>query len=127
MIFYKERKVKVMYEFLVQNPVIAAIFILIVVAITLFIVVKAMQAIGFEKIRGYVYEKFVEAEHEFQYGENTEKFEYVIQLARSHIPLPYSLFITESLLRKVIQAWFNLCKDLLDDGKLNGTGKEKEE
>ena len=115
-----------MYEFLSQNPVVAIIFMVIVVAVVIFLVVKAMQTIGMEKVREYVYHLFIEAEHEFQYGENTEKFEYVIELAKSAIPLPFNLFITESTLRSVIQTWFDLCKDLLDDGKFNGTGKDGE-
>ena len=87
------------------------------------LIVKEVQRIGLEKIRSHVYKLFVVAEHEFQYGDNTEKFEYVVNLARSAIPVPFNLFITESLLRKVVQAWFDLTKDLLDDGKMNGTGK----
>lgn len=94
------------------------------IALALYLLIKLVQKIGLEKIRSKVYELFLLAEHEFQYGENTEKFEYVINLARAAIPMPYSLFITESLLRKVVQAWFNLVKDLLDDGSLNGTGKD---
>ena len=93
------------------------------VALAVFLLIKTVQKIGLEKIRSKVYELFEEAEREFQHGENTEKFEYVINLAKAALPMPYSLFITESLLRKVVQAWFDLVKDLLDDGKLNGTGK----
>lgn len=92
------------------------------IALAVFLLIKLVQKIGLEKIRSKVYELFLLAEHEFQYGENTEKFEYVINLARAALPMPYSLFITESLLRKVVQAWFNLVKDLMDDGKFNGTG-----
>lgn len=116
-----------MYEFFVQNPIVTIIFMALVIAFVIFVLVKAMQTIGMEKIRGYVYNLFVEAEHEFDYGDNTQKFEYVIQLARSAIPLPFNLFITEALLRKVVQLWFNLCKDLLDDGRLNGSKLEVEE
>ena len=112
-----------MYQFLVDNPVLAIIFIILVVAVVVFLAVKAIQNIGLEKIRAFVYQKFIEAEHEFQYGDNTQKFEYVIQLARSSIPAPFNMFITESLLRKVVQLWFDLIKDLLDDGKMNGTGQ----
>lgn len=112
-----------MYEFLVQNPIVAIIFIVVVIAAALFLFIKAMQTVGLEKVREYVYKLFIEAEHEFKHGENTEKFEYVIGLAKGAIPAPFNMFITESLLRKVVQAWFNLCKDLLDDGKINGTGK----
>lgn len=115
-----------MYEYFVQNPIVAIVFLVLVVAVAIYLLVKAMQTIGMEKVRGYVYKLFIEAEHEYEQGDNTQKFEYVIQLARSAIPSPFNLFITESLLRKVVQAWFDLCKDLLDDGKLNGSEKEEQ-
>lgn len=108
-----------MYQYLVSNPVLAIIFLVIVLAFAIFLAVKFVQHVGLEKIRKTVYNLFIEAEYEFQYGENEQKFEYVVQLARSAIPSPFNLFITEKLLRKVIQLWFDLCKDLLDDGKLN--------
>ena len=108
-----------MYEFLVSDPIIAIIFIILVIAIAVFLIVKAMQEIGLKKIRQYVYDRFVEAEHEFQHGENEQKFDHVVQLARNAIPAPFNLFITEGLLKKTIQLWFDLCKNLLDDGKLN--------
>ena len=113
-----------MHEFFVKNPMMATLFMAIVVTAAIVLLVKAMQALGLEKIRGYVYKLFVAAEHEFQYGDNAEKFEYVVNLAKSAIPMPFSLFITESLLRKVVQAWFDICKDLLDDGKLNNSEGE---
>ena len=108
-----------MYQFFIDNPVVAIIFIVLMVAVAIFLVVKAMQNIGLEKIRAYVYQGFIKAEHEFQQGENEQKFDYVVQLAKSSIPAPFNLFITEKLLRKVIQLWFDICKDLLDDGKIN--------
>ena len=104
-----------MYQYLVANPVLAVIFIVLIIAVVVFLAVKAIQKIGLEKIRAVVYQGFLKAEHEFQYGDNTQKFEYVIQLARSSIPAPFNMFITESLLRKVVQLWFDLIKDLLDD------------
>ena len=108
-----------MYQFFIDNPVVAIIFTVLMVAVAIFLVVKAMQNIGLEKIRAYVYQGFIKAEHEFQQGENEQKFDYVVQLAKSSIPAPFNLFITEKLLRKVIQLWFDICKDLLDDGKIN--------
>ena len=114
-----------MREFLTQQPVVAYIFIGTVVGVALFLFVKIMQTIGMEKVRAYVYKLFVEAEHEFKHGENEEKFNYVVLFTKSAIPSPFNLFITEKSVRKVIQLWFNLCKDLLDDGKLNGTGKDE--
>ena len=38
--------------------------------------------------------------------------------------MPFSMFITQDLLKKVVQLWFDLVKDLLDDGKMNGTKEE---
>ena len=113
-----------MYEYLVKNPILAIIFIVIVVALAIFLMVKLIQKVGREKVREVVYKGFVEAENEFLYGENTEKFDFVVDLAKKSIPLPFSLFITDTLLRKVIQLWFDLCKDLLDDGKLDSKKEE---
>lgn len=114
-----------MHEYFTENPMCAMVFVAIVVIGASVLLVKAMQTIGMERIRAYVYKLFVKAEHEFQYGDNTEKFEYVINLAKSAIPMPFNLFITESLLREVVQAWFDICKDLLDDGKLNKSEEEE--
>ena len=110
-----------MYNYLIENPKFAIILIAVMVIALIFLAVKFLQKIGLEKVRAVVYKGFVLAEHAFNHGENEQKFEYVVQLARSSIPIPFNLLITESLLRKVIQLWFDLCKDLLDDGKVNGT------
>lgn len=110
-----------LYNFLVENPVLAIIFLIAVVVATIFLVVKYIQHVGLEKIRKIVYDLFIEAEHTFQQGDNEQKFEYVVQLARSSIPSPFNVFITTNLLKKVVQLWFDLCKNLLDDGKLNDT------
>lgn len=113
------------YEFFVNNPILAIIFFLFVVAVTIFLFVKAMQKMGLQKIQLYAYNWFEKAELEFNHGENKQKLEYVVQLARSSIPSPFDMFITETLLRKTIQLWFDLCKDFLDDGKLNNTIKKE--
>ena len=82
-----------------------------------------------EEIRADVYKLFLEAEHRFEHGENTLKFEYVVHLARSLLPSWMQVVITEPFLeavfRKVIQRWFEEIKDLLDDGKRNGSLKEQ--
>lgn len=110
-----------MYQYFVSNPVVAIIFIVLVLAVLVVLAVKKLQSMGLEKIRAIVYKAFVKAENKFNHGDNTQKFEYVVNLARSHLPAPFNIFITESLLRSVIQMWFDLVKDLLDDGRVNGT------
>lgn len=114
-----------MYELFVKYPASAIVFIIIVTLVAIFLFIKTMQYVGMEKIRKQVYELFIRAEHEFEHGENQQKFDYVICLAKAKIPEPFNAFITESFLRRVVQTWFCLCKDLLDDGKMNGTGKDE--
>ena len=114
-----------MYQYFIDNPVIAIIFIFLIFALIPFLVIKKLQNVGLDKIRAVVYKAFIEAEHLYKYGDNSQKFEYVVSLARSHLPQPFNLFITEDLLKKVIQLWFDLIKDLLDDGRINETDKEQ--
>ena len=114
-----------MREYLTDNPVMGIMFIVAVIAVAIFLLIKLIQVIGMEKVRAYVYQLFVEAENEFMYGANKEKFEYVVNLAKAAIPAPFNLFITEGLLRKTVQLWFDICKDLLDDGRFNGPPDEE--
>lgn len=112
-----------MYEQLANNKSICIIVLCILTVVFCLIAVKVMQTIGMEKVRKTVYQAFIEAENRFRYGENRSKFNYVVDIAKKSIPAPFNLFITETLIRDVIQLWFDLCKDLLDDGRMNGTGK----
>lgn len=114
-----------MVDFIIANAK-TIILAVIGLAVAVFLAVKYIRHLGLESIRERVYQAFLEAEHEFYYRENDQKFEYVIDIAKSAIPAPFNMFITESLLRKVVQVWFDLVKDLLDDGKLNGTSTEVE-
>ena len=113
-----------MYQYFVEQPIETTVFLVLVVGVAFLILVKCMRTIGMEKVRKEVYQAFLKAEHRFRHGDNDLKFEYVVDVAKKSLPAPFNLFITETLLRDVIQLWFDLIKDLLDDGKLNGTGKE---
>lgn len=78
-----------------------------------------------EDIRADVYQLFLKAEHTYlETGSGKQKMKYVIQQARGLLPKGAQLFITDEVLEKVVEGWFRAVKDLLDDGKLNGTGKE---
>lgn len=114
-----------MVDYIVSNATTITL-VTIGIVIAAILIIKYIRHVGLETIRERVYKAFIEAEHEFHHGENTEKFEYVINVAKSAVPAPFNLFITETLLRKVVQAWFDLVKDLLDDGKFNGTSKVAE-
>ena len=48
-----------MYNYLVKNPIIATIFLVVVVAFVIFLLVKFMQRVGLEKVRETVYKGFI--------------------------------------------------------------------
>ena len=81
-----------------------------------------------DEIRVDVYKLILKAEKEFLYGQNKQKFEYVVQLARSFLPAPLQAIISapvlQSLFEKLIQEIFYEIKDVMDDGKINGSSKE---
>lgn len=77
-----------------------------------------------EQIRADVYQLFLEAEHRYFYtSAGKQKMAYVIQRARSLLPPWAQFFITDAVLEKVVQLWFDSVKDLLDDGKYNQSTK----
>ncbi len=82
-----------------------------------------------DEIRTDVYQLILKAEEEFLYGQNTQKFDYVVQLARSLLPVPLQAIITapilQTLFKKLIQEIFDEIKDVMDDGKRNRSVKEK--
>lgn len=94
-------------------------FIVVMVILVVLLAIKVIQKLGLEKVREIAYQGFIIAENEFLHGENTDKFNFVVNLVRDSVPQPFKVFITESLLRIVIEDWFKLCKDLLDDGRIN--------
>lgn len=106
-----------MKQFIIDHPILVGFTVMILTIILILIFLKAMQILGLDKCRAAVYKAFVTAENSFKNG--NDKFEYVIVIATASIPKPFSYFINEKLIRKTVQLWFDLCKDLLDDGRVN--------
>ncbi|MGN0384612.1 MAG: hypothetical protein ACI4EX_01885 [Lachnospiraceae bacterium] len=104
--------------------------------VTIFIIAFAVVAIAsctyiylrnrtLDDIRGDVYQLFIKAEHRYvETGSGKQKMKWVIHKARGLLPEWLQIFITEEFLYKVVQAWFDAVKDLLDDGKINNHLKE---
>lgn len=118
-----------MKELFEQNKVL---FLAVITAlIIVFLIKKLVDYIarrGLEGIRYDVYKLFLEAEHTFMAsGQGQQKLDYVIHLARAMLPPVAQLFVSEKMLREIVQIWFDGIKDLLDDGKLNGSAENKEE
>lgn len=118
-----------MKELFEQNKVffLAVITVLIIA----FLIKKLIDYItkkGLEGIRLDVYKLFVEAEKTFRASkQGQQKFDYVIHMARGLLPKPIQLFVSESMLKEIVQLWFDGVKDLLDDGKLNNSVEDVEE
>lgn len=75
-----------------------------------------------DDIRGQVYQLFLRAEHVYkESGSGKQKMKYVVHTARGLLPGWMQLIITDEFLEHIIQQWFSLIKDLLDDGKVNGS------
>jgi len=78
------------------------------------------------EIRADVYQLFLVAEHNPEFTKaGKQKMKWVLSKARGLLPNWAQLLITDACLEKVVQAWFDAVKDLLDDGKLNSTSNEE--
>lgn len=107
----------------VPVPVLVLVFVILLV-VTVVVAIQNAKQKGLEGIRGEVYKLILKAEHRYkESGEGPKKLKWVVQQARGLIPGWLQVFITEEALEKIIDAWFRGVKDLLDDGKVNGSTK----
>ena len=115
-------------EFLKQIPVpILLIVILVLLVVTIVIAVQYAKQKGLDGIRNDVYELILKAEHLYnESGAGKQKFEWVIQQPRRLLPKCLQAFLSESTLKQIVQSWFIGIKDLLDDGKINGSQEQQD-
>lgn len=103
-----------------STTLLLAIMVMITLVISIGLTFVYIRDKTLEEIRADVYQLFLKAESLYKESKSgQQKMEYVISLARSMLPGWVKPFITESVLRKIIQVWFETIKDLLDDGKYN--------
>ena len=75
-----------------------------------------------EQIRYDVYQLILKAEHTFKESkQGKQKMKWVLSQARLLLPKWLQIFISEDTFSNIIQMWFDGVKDLLDDGKMNGS------
>lgn len=115
-------------NYLSQVPIPVLILVIaVLVVVTAVVVYQYAKAKGLEGIRKEVYGLFLHAEHIYkESGQGEQKLKWVVNQARGLLPQWLRIFVTEDMLVKVINEWFKGVKDLLDDGKVNGS-QEKEE
>lgn len=106
---------------MVTNVVLIAV-IVIGVAILGAAIYAYVRDKSLDEIRADVYQLFLEAEHRYtESGEGKQKMKWVVSKARMLLPGWAQTLITEDFLCKVLESWFRAVKDLLDDGKYNGS------
>jgi hypothetical protein len=85
-------------------------------------VVLYLRTLSLDQIRAKVYEAFVEAERQFEHGENDDKLLYAVEAARAALeaaPIPTIVkaiiapLVTTENLKKIISAWYQQVKILV--------------
>lgn len=111
-------------DFLKQVPLPLLILIFVIlVALTIVLVYQYLKQKGLDGIRAEVYQLMLRAEHKYkESAAGKQKLEWVVQQARKLLPSWLQIFVTEVALTNIIDSWFRGVKDLLDDGKVNGSG-----
>ena len=118
----KEEEI-VMSEWLAKVPFpVLIIFGLILVWSLIMMAYSYFKNKTLDGIRQDVYQLFLKAEHRYRKSESgQQKMKWVIQEARKLLPGWLQVLLSEDALEKVAQSWFDAVKDLLDDGKINGS------
>lgn len=117
-----------LFEMLKQIPLpILIITAAILLIVTIVMAVQYLRLKALDGIREDVYQLILKAEHTYNESEQgKQKFKYVVQQARGLLPGWLQIFVTQEFLEKLIEKWFRGVKDLLDDGKINGTQRMAE-
>ena len=116
-------------ELLSVIPMWLIIAVLVIIAVTVIVMaVVYLKNRTLDDIRNDVYQLILRAEHMYEEsGMGKQKMKWVVSQARKLLPEWMQMFISDEGLEKIIQAWFDGVKDLLDDGKMNGSGSDKSE
>lgn len=104
---------------------VITLLILTFILMSIGIVYSYLKDKKLDDIRGDVYQLFLKAEHMYRAsGSGQQKMKYVISQARHLLPPWLQALISERALERLLETWFREVKDLLDDGKVNGSQKE---
>ncbi len=113
-------------EILTEVPAWAVILVLVLAAMSaVAMAVNYFKGRKLESVRTDVYQLILKAEHMYrESAQGRKKMEWVAGQARKLLPGWLQAFVSEENLVSVLQAWFDGVKDLLDDGKMNGSGRK---
>lgn len=109
---------------MVPVPVLIVAAILLI-GLTAMLIYHYLKLKGLDGIRMDVYQLILRAEHMYkESGSGQQKLKYVVQQARGLLPAWLHMIITEEAMMNIVNEWFKGVKDLLDDGKVNGSQKK---
>lgn len=108
---------------MVPLPVLVIIAVMIVISI-IYMGYTYLKNRTLDDIRGDVYQLVLIAEHTYRESSSgKQKMKWVVSQARRLLPNWLQMIISEEMLEKIIQVWFNEIKEVLDDGQMNGSQK----
>ena len=111
---------------IIPGPVLIAAAILLI-GLTVTLIYHYLRMKGLDGIRMDVYRLILRAEHMYkESGAGQKKLEWVVLQARDLLPTWLQLVITKDALMNIVNEWFKGVKDLLDDGKVNGSQKKED-
>lgn len=88
--------------------------IIVVAALVIGFIIWLVWQLKKNGLKGFTINMIVKAEDMFNKGDNEQKISFVINKIISVIPLPFSLFITEKMVRNFVQKVFDDVKTALD-------------
>lgn len=96
--------------------------IAIILVLAIAMLVNYLKNENLSNIRTDVYQLILKAEHSFNESKaGQQKLKWVVQQARGLLPKWVQMLMSEEALMKLVDTWFRGVKDLLDDGKMNGS------
>jgi hypothetical protein len=100
--------------------------LLVVAGTFVFIVFKATEGKSMDELRLMCYRLILEAEHAYKEGKmGPLKMNYVIDRLYQEMPDFLRTLVSREALGHLCQMWFDEVKDLLDDGKANGSIRDE--
>lgn len=105
-------------EFITKNWLVLLAFACIAAYIIYLTITKQWT-----KVREFTYQTMLLAERIFSEQDGKIKFDFVVRIVYKYLPPWVKIFFTEEHLRKLIQEWYDIAKDFLDDGMVNASQK----
>ena len=103
-----------------KEVIVAITCVVVAICMTLFTVVSYLKDATLEDIRVDAYKLFLKAENGFKgTGKGKQKMEWVVKAINGVIPNWLKMFVSDDMLKELLQTWFDNIKDLLDDGRIN--------